>query len=216
MSEKQNEWMVRGDCVEGCTSPPVCPGYWNSPMPAQFHGGKSQCEGVWSFNIKEGYYRDVDISGLKMSYAFDSPSPFPAPQGTPWRTIIYIDSKANAKQAEALEKIYRLCWEKVLGEVIAVKRGKIGFKKELVDGGPAARYEVEIEGVYRFVARPFKTVDKKPRYVNSRFGGHVNVGVSETNELNEPGLPRGKWNAPGMSVTYYDFVINPEKLYWLP
>ncbi len=185
-------------------------------MQAQVHGGESRCEGVWTFNIKEGYYKDIDLSGLRVAYTFNSPSPFPAPRGTPWQTIIYIDEEADAQQAEALEKIYRLCWKEVMGDVITVKRGKIEFKKELLDSGPAARYTVRIDGVYNFVARPFRTADKKPRYVNSYWSGHVNVGISEVNEFNDPELPRGKWNAPGMSVTYYDFVLNPDKHHWLP
>lgn len=215
MTEQKFEWMVSGDCVEGCTSPPVCPGYWNSPMQAQVHGGQSQCEGVWTFNINEGYYENVNLSGLIVSYAFNSPSPFPGPKGTPWKSIIYIDQKASAEQAEALEKIYRTCW-KEMGDVITVKRAKIEFKKELADDGATAKYTVGIDGIYSFVTRPFKTVDNKPRYLNSFFGGHVNLGRSEVNEFNDSDLPRGKWNAPGMSITYYDFVLNPNKHYWLP
>jgi len=209
------EWMVSGDCVEGCTSPPVCPAYWNSPLQAQVHDGQSQCEGVWTFNIKEGYYGDINLNSLLVSYAFNTPSPFPELREAPWRSIIYIDQKANAQQAEALEKIYRICW-KMMGDVIMVKRAKIEFKKELVDSGPAAKYWVRIEGIYNFVARPFRTADKKPRYVNSYWGGHVNIGISKVNEFNDPDLPRGKWNIPGMSITYYDFVLNPDKHHWLP
>jgi len=151
LAEQKFEWLVSGDCVEGCTSPPVCPAYWNSPMQAQVHNGQSRCEGVWTFDIREGYYGDTDLSGLLVSYAFNSPSPFPAPRETPWKSVIYIDEKANAKQAEALEKIYRICW-KVMGDVITVKRAGIDFKKEFVDGGPAAKYRVQIEGIYNFVA----------------------------------------------------------------
>lgn len=216
MTEEKFEWMVSGDCAEGCTSPPVCPLYWNSPTQAQVHNGRSECEGVWTLNIKEGYYGNINLSGLIVSYAFNSPSPFPAPKGTPWKCIIYIDEKADAQQAEALEKIYRECWKDMPGEVIAVKRAKIEFKKELLDGGPAARYTVRSEGLYTFVGRPFRTRDRKPRYINSYSDGHINVGISEVNEFNDPDLPRGKWNAPGMSITYYDFVLNPKKHAWLP
>lgn len=214
MTEKRFDWMVNGDCVEGCTSPPVCPGYWNSPMPAQLHNGQSRCEGVWTFNIKQGYYGDINLGGLLVAYGFNSPSPFPQPQAS-WKTIIYIDEKANKRQAEALEKVFALCWQ-VMGEVLTVKRAKIGFEKETVDSGPAAKYRVQIEGVYNFAARPFRTTDKKPRYINSYWGGHIYLGISEVNEFNDPDLPRGKWNAPGMSVTYYDFVLNPDKHHWLP
>lgn len=215
MTEQKFEWMVSGDCVEGCTSPPVCPGYWNSPMQAQLHDGQSQCEGVWTFNIKEGYYGNINLSGLMVTCAFNLPSPFPAPKGTPWKSIIYIDEKANAQQVEALEKIYRICW-KDMGDVITVKRVKIEFKKEFVDGGPAAKYTVRIEGIYNFETRPFTTFDKKPRCINSYFGGLINVGASLANEFNDPDLPRGKWNAPGMSITYFDFVLNPDRHHWLP
>jgi hypothetical protein len=214
VTEKRFDWMVNGDCVEGCTSPPVCPGYWNSPMPAQLHNGQSRCEGVWTFNIKQGYYGDINLGGLLVAYGFNSPSPFPQPQAS-WKTIIYIDEKANKRQAEALEKVFALCWQ-VMGEVLTVKRAKIGFEKETVDSGPAAKYRVQIEGVYNFAARPFRTTDKKPRYINSYWGGHIYLGISEVNEFNDPDLPRGKWNAPGMSVTYYDFVLNPDKHHWLP
>ena len=96
------------------------------------------------------------------------------------------------------------------------KRASLEFNKEFLEGGPAARYTVRIDGVYNFTARPFRTRDKKPRYVNSYWGGHVNVGISEVNEFNDADLPRGKWNAPGMSITYYDFVLNPDKHHWLP
>jgi hypothetical protein len=214
VTEKRFDWMVNGDCVEGCTSPPVCPGYWNSPMPAQLHNGQSRCEGVWTFNIKQGYYGDINLGGLLVAYGFNSPSPFPQPQAS-WKTIIYIDEKANKRQAEALEKVFALCWQ-VMGVVLTVKRAKIGFEKETVDSGPAAKYRVQIEGVYNFAARPFRTTDKKPRYINSYWGGHIYLGISEVNEFNDPDLPRGKWNAPGMSVTYYDFVLNPDKHHWLP
>lgn len=209
------KWWVSGDSVEGCTSPPVCPGYWNSPMPAQLHNGQSQCEGVWTFRIREGYYGDVNLGNSLVSYGFNSPSPFPVIKEAPWRSIIYIDEDADAQQAEALEYIYRTCW-KVMGEVITVKRAKIEFKKEFVDGGPAARHRVRIEGIYDFAARPFRTANNKPRYINSYSGGHINVGISEVNKFNDLDLPRGKWDAPGMSITYYDFLLNNDKHHWLP
>jgi len=216
MTEKRSEWMVSGDCVEGCTSPPVCPIYWNSATQAQCHDGVSQCEGVWTFNIREGYHENIDLGGLLVAYAFNSPSPFPAPGGTPWSAIIYIDERAGERQAEALEKIYRTCWQEVLGDVLAVKKANMEFKKESVDGGPAFRHTVGIEGVYNFVARPFRTTDNKPRYINSLWGGHVNIGISEVNEFGDSDLPRGRWKAPGMSITYYDFILKPDKYHWLP
>ena len=212
---KEYEWMAKGDCVEGCTSPPVCPAMWNSPLQAQFHNGRSECEGVWSFNIKEGYYGDIDLSGLKVMYGFNSPSPFPPKKPEPWVCIIYIDQDADDRQAQVLEKIFRECW-KHMGEVLGVKRAKIEFKKELINGGPLASHEVISEGLYHLIARPFKTLDGKPRYINSLYGGHINIGVSKVNKFNDPDLPRGSWDVSGMSTTYYEFIVHPKKLYWFP
>jgi len=215
MTKASYEWMVSGDCVEGCTSPPVCPAYWNSPLQAQCHEGQSQCEGVWTFSITEGHYYDIDLGGLLVAYGFNSPSPFPEMSESPWRCILYIDKSADAQQATALEEVFRTCWT-VLGEVTAVKRAGISFNKELLDHGLAARHTVSIDGVYEFVARPFRTADGKPRYINSLWGGHVNIGVSEVNRFHDPDLPRGEWNAPRMSTTYYQFVLHPDKHHWLP
>ncbi len=213
--EKKYEWMVKGDCVEGCTSPPVCPAMWNSPLQAQLHEGRSECEGVWTFNIREGYYKETDLSGLCVMYAFNSPSPFPPKEPKPWLCIIYIDERADDDQAKALEKIYRMAW-KHMGEVLKVKRAKISFKKEVVNEKGLARHTVISEGLYHLVASPFKTKDGSPRYINSLYGGHINIGISKVNKFNDPDLPRGNWDKPGMSSTYYEFIMHPEKLYWFP
>lgn len=214
MTEEKLEWMVSGDCVEGCTSPPVCPGYWASPFPKDLHDGESRCEGVWSFNIREGYYRDINLDGLKVCYTFNAPAGFPEVMG-PWRCIIFIDDAANDGQAEALEKIYRECWAR-MGEVLKVKRGEISFTRELIDGGPAARHAVEIKGVYNFKMDPLLTgMDKKPRYIVSGFGGKIYVGKSEINEFKDTDLPH-TWNRPGMSCTYHDFTLSPKKPFWQP
>lgn len=212
MTEEKFKWMVSGDCVEGCTSPPVCPGYWYSPFPKDLHGGVSQCEGVLSFNIKEGYYRDIDLSGLKTCYAFNSPIGYPEPR-KPWNCILFIDAQASERQAEALEEIFRICY--TIGEVLKVKRGEISFTKELVDGGPAARHSVEIKGVYHFESKPLLARDGKARFIKSAIGGIINIGKSEVNEFKDADLPR-TWNQPGMSTTYYDFTLNPQNTFWQP
>ncbi len=213
--ETRVKWQLSGDCVEGCTSPPVCPAYWNSPLPAQLHEGESRCEGVWTFLVEEGHYQGTDLAGLMAAYAFNSPAPFPERREDPWKCLLYIDGRADARQAEALESIFRTCWG-VMGEVLAVKRASISFEKEIIGGGGLARHRVTIGGIYELVARPFRTSQNGPRYVNSRWGGHINVGISEVNRFHDPALPRGQWDAPGMSVTYYRFHLDPQKLHWLP
>jgi hypothetical protein len=213
MNADKHEWMVTGDCVEGCTSPPVCPAYWGSPFPKDLHHGESQCEGVWSFNIRDGYYHDVGLAGLKVCYTFNSPSGYPEKQG-PWRCVLFIDETASAAQSDVLKGIFSGCWSN-LGEVIKVKKGAISFIKEPLEKLPAATYTVSIEGIYNFKMRPMFGSNGQPRYIISGFGGQIYIGKSEINELKEPDLPRN-WNRPGMSCTYHDFSLHPKKTFWQP
>jgi len=216
MTEEKIDWMVSGDCVEACTSPPVCPYYWGSSTPKELHGGKNQCEGAFTFNIKEGNYGDVDLSCLKVGFGFNTPIGGPASQD-PWKAILYIDEKADDKQARALEEIFRTCWG-IMGDILKVKRVAISFTKEPV--GPASnsafKHTIEWKGTYSLRAEPLQTADGGPRFINSQRGGIINIGKSTENKYNDPDLPRGNWDRPGMSNTYYEFSINQSKLKWVP
>lgn len=214
LSEEKFEWMVKGECTEACTSPPVCPAYWRSPLPKDLHQGKSQCESVWSFHIQKGYYGDTDLSGLNVCVAFNIPPGFPETLAEKWPCIIYIDERANDLQAKALEQIYRIASAEMY-KVIKVKKAKISFTKELVSGGPAARHSVQIDGVYEMKAQPLLTMEGKPRQINTRFGGTISIGKSEVNQFRDTDLPR-TWNQPGMTNTYFDFAITPARAIWVP
>ena len=209
-------WMISGDCTEACTSPPVCPYYWGSSTPKDLHGGKNQCEGAFTFNIKEGYYGDVNLGGLIVGYGFNT-----AEGGTsskePWYTILYIDDRANSAQAKALEEIFKKCWER-MGKVLKVKRAAMLFKKEPAGSAskPGYRHIIEWKGVYSLKAEPIMTMNGEPRYITSMMGGAIYIGKSTENKFNDPDLPRGNWDRPGMSNTYYEFNLNPSKLQWLP
>ena len=216
MAEEKMDWMVSGDCVEACTSPPVCPYYWGSSTPKELHGGKNQCEGAFTFNIKKGHYGDVDLSGLKAGFGFNTAEGGPA-GSDPWKAILYIDDKADDKQAQALEEIFKTCWG-FRGDVLKVKRVAISFTKEPI--GPvsnsAFRHTIEWKRTYSMTAEPLQTMDGSPRFINSQMGGIINVGKSTENKFNDQDLPRGNWDRPGMSNTYYEFNINPSKLRWVP
>jgi hypothetical protein len=216
MAEEKMEWMVSGDCVEACTSPPVCPYYWGSSTPKDLHEGKNQCEGAFTFNIKEGHYGDVDLSGFKVGFGFNSPEGGTATRD-PWQAILYIDDKADDEQAAALEMIFKACWGN-MGNVLTVKRASISFAKEPVGSAskPAFKHTVEYTGTYRLIAEPLQTMNGEPRFISSMMGGIIYVGKSKENSFNDPDLPRGNWNRPEMSNTYYEFTLNPSKLGWMP
>lgn len=213
MTEEKLEWMLKGECTEACTSPPVCPAYWGSPLPKDLHNGHSQCESVFSFHINEGHYRHTALRGLNVCVAFNISPEFPeSPE--PWPCIIFIDEKANDSQATALEKIYRIATS--MWKVLKVKRAAISFTKEPLNGGPVARHRVEIPGLYSMKAQPLLTMDgSKPRQINGLNGGSINIGKSEVNEFKDADLPR-TWNQPGMSNVYFDFTMTPQRLFWMP
>ena len=215
MVEKM-EWMVSGDCTEACTSPPVCPYYWGSSTPKDLHDGKNQCEGAFTFHIKEGYCGDVNLGGLNVGFGFNSPIGGTAVRD-PWKTILYIDSRADAKQAAALEKIFKTCWA-TMGEVLKVKRAPISFAKEPVGNAPEPgyRHRVTWGDIYSLKAEPLMTRNGLPRYISGMMNGKIYVGKSTENRFNDPDLPRGKWDRPDMSNTYYEFSLNPSKLQWMP
>lgn len=216
MAAEKTEWKVSGDCTEACTSPPVCPYYWGSSTPTDLHDGINQCEGAFTFHIREGYYGDTDLSGLNAGFGFNSPVGGTAVRD-PWKSILYIDSKADEKQAAALEEIFKAAWSN-MGEVLKVKRTRMSFKKEAVGTAspPGYKHEVEWQGAYCMKAEPIMTMNGLPRYVSGMMGGPIYVGKSTENRLNDPDLPRGNWDRPEMSNTYYEFTLGPGQLQWVP
>jgi len=216
MAEEKMEWMVSGDCVEACTSPPVCPYYWGSSTPKDLHEGKNQCEGAFTFNIKKGYYGEADLSGFKVGFGFNSPEGGTASRD-PWQAILYIDDRADDKQTAALEKIFKACWG-TMGKVLTVKRTSISFAKEPVGAASkqAFKHTVEYPGTYSLIAEPLQIMNGEPRFISGMMGGIIYVGKSTENKFNDPDLPRGNWDRPEMSNTYYEFTLNPSKLRWMP
>jgi hypothetical protein len=215
MAEKM-EWMVSGDCTEACTSPPVCPYYWGSSTPRDLHDGVNQCEGAFTFHIKEGYHSNIDLAGLNVGFGFNSPVGGTAVRD-PWKAILYIDSRAANEQAVALEKIFKACWA-AMGDVLKVKRASISFVKEPVGKGPefGYRHRVTWGDVYSLAAEPLMTMNGLPRYISGMMGGKIYVGKSKENRFADPDLARGTWDRPEMSNTYYEFSLNPSQLQWVP
>jgi len=216
MAEEKVDWVVSGDCVEACTSPPVCPYYWGSSTPRELHGGRNVCEGVFTFNIQDGHYGEINLSDLKVGFGFNSPEGGTASRD-PWQSILYIDDKADDRQAQALETIFKACWRN-MGEVLKVKRAAISFVKESVGtaSSPGFKHTVEYTGTYSLIAEPLMAMNGEPRFISGMMGGTIYVGKSTVNRFDDPDLPRGKWDSPGMSNTYYPFTLNPSKLSWVP
>jgi hypothetical protein len=205
-------WSLSGDCVEACTSPTVCPYYWGSSAPTALHGGKDQCEGAFTFAINQGHYGDIDLGGLMAGYGFNTGIGGPG-SGDPWKTVLYIDLRSTESQARSLEEIFTACW-KLAGEVLKVKRTEFHFQREKV--GTGYRHSVQWKGVYSLKAEPLLARDGAARYISGLSNGIIYIGRSIENRFSDRDLPRGVWDCPGMSNTYFQFKVSPGSLDWIP
>lgn len=60
------------------------------------------------------------------------------------------------------------------------------------------------------------TMNGLSRYISGMMGGKIYVGKSTVNRYKDDDLPRGDWDRPEMSNTYYMFMLNPDQLEWVP
>ena len=214
MSEESN-WALTGDCAEACTSPPVCPYYWGSSAPTDLHGGKDQCEGAFTFSVSDGHYFNTDLGGLKMGLAFNTPEGHFSKE--PWIAILYVDQRADQAQLQAIEEVFQTSWRRV-GRLLAAKRTHISFIRTPVGSSvaPGYRHSIMWQGFYNLETEPLMTLTECPRYISGPAGGIIYVGRSTRNEFLDKDLPRGQWNQPEMSNTYFQFSMSPSRLDWMP
>ena len=102
--------------------------------------------------------------------------------------------------------------------MLKVKKVPISFKKEPVGNAPESgyRHRVTWGNFYSLKAEPLMTGNGLPRYISGMMNGIIYVGKSTENKFNDPDLPRGKWDLPNMSNTYYQFFLGPSQLQWMP
>jgi hypothetical protein len=217
MTAEKMEWMVRGEACDACTSPPMCPLWWGSPVQEQLHGGKNRGEGAFTFNIREGYYGNTDLSGLLVGYGMNTPEPANSPTD-PWPAILYIDDRADDKQAKALEDIFSV---KCHGsfKVLKVKRAKMTFIKQAIGkmDCPGYRHIVKWEGIYHMESESLLAMNGCPRTISGMADNSlVYACKTVVNKYNDPDLPRGKWDAPGNASGAFEFSCSPSKPYFDP
>lgn len=91
------QWSLKGLCAEVCTCEAACPCIFMSP-PTQ-----GECVGVVFWRIDEGHDGDVRLDGLNVALGLHSPGRM-ADGG--WRVALYLDARADARQQDALKRIY--------------------------------------------------------------------------------------------------------------
>lgn len=195
-------WRIRGDYVEGCVADPVCPAYLCATLPAGY------CQACMTFNITQGYYDSTDLSGLNVVVGFHVPGPVFHEQAGNISGMLYIDEQADEVQAKSLELIWKSFW---LGPVVGVKKVEISYKKELVNGGPADKFTIDIPGIFHLETEPM--LDASGQWTSLRngplFGGTIYLSSSKINRYNDPDFPHS-WDVTGKSSTHFEFDCTPE------
>src|SRR5258706_4869160 len=94
-------WKMSGQMEESCSCDGACPCWWGN------HPTKMTCSGSEALFIDKGSYGGVKLDGLSMAQFVQSPEGKTMMEAIGnWNfAYLYIDSKADAKQREALAKI---------------------------------------------------------------------------------------------------------------
>ena len=130
---------------------------------------------------------------------------------------MYVDENADDQQFKAIAEIFRISWARV-GMLSKAKRAEFVFEKEAIGKTTAEGYRFRIEcmGIYKLETEPLLTKLRQARFISGLETGIIYVGKSIINRFRDADLPRGIWDCPGMSNTYFGFIMNRAKLDWVP
>ena len=132
-------WRVRGSYLEACNCDAVCP----CRREGDRDGGRStlgKCEFVLSWDIHDGAAGDIDLSGHQVVMVgwYDDD------EAWVWRVILYVDSRTDDAQREALSSIFlgqaggttlqNFAAAIGLGEVHAIHTADISLRHDPVQG----------------------------------------------------------------------------------
>ncbi len=91
-------WELKGDYFEACNCDVACPCIFSSYLPPDGH-----CSVIMACHLDSGRLGNTRLDGLNVFLAFYSRGPM---DKVKWKVAMYIDSKANKTQSEALEAIF--------------------------------------------------------------------------------------------------------------
>jgi len=91
------DWNLQGMYFEACNCAVACPCLFLSPPTT------GECTVIIGWHIEKGAQGDIDLSGLNVARAVYTPGHM---LEVPWTAALYLDARANALQASALEEIF--------------------------------------------------------------------------------------------------------------
>ena len=140
-------FQISGDYFEACNCQVSCPCIFLAPAT------EDRCHVFFAWRITKGAKDGVDVSGLSVALAVDSPKVM---TDGGWRVALYLDDRATPQQAEALGAIFSGAAgghlgavAPLIGEVTGVHSASISFEGEGATGersvsvGDALKMHVE-------------------------------------------------------------------------
>jgi hypothetical protein len=149
------KWSIQGEYMENCNCDLVCPCAFSSADPFTSTPTQGVCDVAFAFHLDRGNYGETTLDGLNAAVVAHTPGPM---INGNWKVALYIDDRADADQAAAIQAIFSGAnggvmggFAPLIGEVLGARSVPISFS---VTG---KRRSVEIANVLRLVVRPLAT-----------------------------------------------------------
>jgi hypothetical protein len=185
-------YWIEGDYFDACSCTVSCPCIFLNPATEDF------CDNFFAWHIARGEMDGVDLAGLSVAMAVHSSKQM---QDGNWKVVLYLDERADADQAAALQAIFSgqagghfASLAPLVGEVAGVIATSIVFDKS--DGGrrievpDALEMQVEELGEETgedptfFTDAPFMAVPQGLRQARSEMVRYRGVWNFETRRRN--------------------------------
>lgn len=176
------EWYLKGEYFENCNCDVVCHCVVNGVgiLRALPNSEDGSCRVTHAFEIEDGRYGGVDLSGLNVVSVIVSPPGQPMGLGG-WKRGLYVDDRGSGEQQEALGAIFSgkagghfALLSALVSEMLGVKPAAIRYEKD------GKKRRVRVEGV----------TEVEVEMLSGHRGRGEPMGISGVNDM-DPSRPLG-------------------------
>jgi hypothetical protein len=203
-AQARPKYRLQGTLLEACSCGVLCP-CWIGEDP---DGGT--CDAFVAYHFDKGEIDGVDVSGLNVVNIVHIPGNVLTPNS--WQVVIFLDSKADERQKEAIVAAYSgklggplADLAGLVGEVKAVETGNI---EHTIVGGAG---RLRVEGVLEAEMEPYKSAEGSVTTLRDSVfstvpGTPAYVGKASYNRVT---LPKHgfEWTFEGRNAIQADYLM---------
>lgn len=150
------QWRLSGDYFENCNCSVVCPCLISPAPPLTARPTQGVCDVALAFHIDTGGYGSVALDGLNLVLIAHTPG---AMAGGNWTVAVYVDQRANDRQAEALGAIFSGAEGGPMANFAPLIATNLGAKKVPITYRIAGKTRsVEIPGIMQMAVDPLPSL----------------------------------------------------------